>query len=713
MSNLNLPSRRSLLAGAGAALVASPGHALTPGQAVETIFGGGAPKWVLSGDGIRAAADIDFAGGRAFVNGVVTTPGAAVTVTRSTVGHTYDFAPDSNGNLHQFAANAPRITNLGLLCEDARQNFQTYSQDFTNAAWTAGGTVAPTIAINGPTSPDGSSLFNTMTCNTSGANSSYVYSNTPSLTSGVTYTFSVYAEQGTSTQSNLNIFNANAVFSTGAVTYTWSGGTISYSGGCNSGNSGVDVFPNGAIRLWTAQTAAASAAGRWGFGQQPGASTGVTSYFWGAQAECGGAGLGANAKTATSYIATTSAAVTRSYDSVRLAGVNYGGAFTFRVDLNSLRSFGTYPIAVNDAATGAQFLYFGSGGVEQSNSPSGLTTTSIGSLNAEIVATSASNSLGRSLAMNNGVIATDANVSTVPSKATGVQIGDYKNGGYSLNAFTRRFTAWPRRLSDASVAKNALNLTPMTDTQTNTINGGSNFGIWCANYPGSAKPWCCNSVVNGNPSLDRFELRNGDITEGDIPAGSHSERSEWGGSGQAQGASWWVAYSQYIVPGDSVGQGGNIIFQLHPSGYNVGDTYASTILLVQIYAGQMQFIANYSTSVPLTSSGQVTAVNVLNDSNFLTGQWVNWVHHFVTDPTGAAGVWQVWRNGTQIINYAGAVGFASCSTQYPKYGQYRTVAPQVGKSGISVVWDANFEAGLTDLTARIATPKPVPSFIPW
>ena len=70
--------------------------------------------WNFSG----AAVDIDFANNRGFNNGVYGTPAGLLTTTRASVA----YEDDLNGNWTQFAANVPRLTNKGLLVEEARTN---------------------------------------------------------------------------------------------------------------------------------------------------------------------------------------------------------------------------------------------------------------------------------------------------------------------------------------------------------------------------------------------------------------------------------------------------------------------------------------------------------------------------------------------------------------------------------------------------------------
>lgn len=62
-------------------------------------------------------------------------------------------AADLSNGVVNFAANAPRRTNAGLLLETARTNYMRYSQDLDNAVWSPTGTVTRTA--NHGLAPDG------------------------------------------------------------------------------------------------------------------------------------------------------------------------------------------------------------------------------------------------------------------------------------------------------------------------------------------------------------------------------------------------------------------------------------------------------------------------------------------------------------------------------------------------------------------------------
>lgn len=76
------------------------------------------PNWVLQPGGIVASEDIDFANNRAWNGSSPVTPSSQITVSRASTGT----ASDSSGNWSSFTNNVGRITNQGLLVEEARTN---------------------------------------------------------------------------------------------------------------------------------------------------------------------------------------------------------------------------------------------------------------------------------------------------------------------------------------------------------------------------------------------------------------------------------------------------------------------------------------------------------------------------------------------------------------------------------------------------------------
>ncbi len=99
----------------------------------------GTTPWALAQD---VNIDLDFVNNRGFQGAVTGT--VAQFIQQGRAGSAY--AEDNSGSLiYLFANNVPRITNKGLLGEEARTNVVLWNRDLTNAAWTKSGL---TTALN-------------------------------------------------------------------------------------------------------------------------------------------------------------------------------------------------------------------------------------------------------------------------------------------------------------------------------------------------------------------------------------------------------------------------------------------------------------------------------------------------------------------------------------------------------------------------------------
>ncbi|MGZ5029017.1 MAG: phage head spike fiber domain-containing protein [Methylobacter sp.] len=241
--------------------------------------------------------------------------GAAVAVSRTSVGSYYDM----NGVLQYAPVNTPRFSynpaNLGagasLLLEGAAANLLKYSEQFDNAAWTKGNT---TITANAITAPDGTSTADKLVENTTASVQHYTQQNYTGFTAGTQYTFSCFIKAAERTklqlQFNTAAFGVYVQYGFDIVNGTVStilAGTNSYGTISNIGNgwykcsitaqATVTTTGQGVIILHNASDSATYT----GDG-----TSGL--YIWGVQLEVG--------NYATSYIPTTTAAVTRSAETL-------------------------------------------------------------------------------------------------------------------------------------------------------------------------------------------------------------------------------------------------------------------------------------------------------------------------------------------------------------------------------------------------------------
>ena len=186
-----------------------------------------------------------------------------------------------------------------------RTNILTWSQDFLNAAWNVAnlrGTLTP-----GETAPDLTLTGTEYVENTATGIRQLVRSGT-SFTSGIDYTFSIYAKQGVGSR-HIGITFPNTAFGTGIVaTFNLSDGVATITAG--SGTAGSELV-NGYWRVWITQTATVTATGNLAVRMSSNPALFGLSYtgdgassilMWGAQVEVGDG--------PSTYKATEAAAVT-------------------------------------------------------------------------------------------------------------------------------------------------------------------------------------------------------------------------------------------------------------------------------------------------------------------------------------------------------------------------------------------------------------------
>lgn len=269
--------------------------------------------------------DLQFARDGAFVS----RRGPLPTFTRASAA----WCVNSAGLIVPAAVNEPRVdydpTTLacrGLLLEEQRTNLFQRSADITVAPWSTSGTLPTadkTAAPDGTTTAD--SLAETV------ANVQHYTLNTASVTSGSTYTASIFVKKGNgATAPDWIAFGfISAGFGTARVAFNVQTGLFGNITGITS--TSVTQFQNGWWRISVTATATATT-GSGGlllnFTQNTNVAASVPVYvgqttsdvfIWGAQFEAG--------SFATSYIPTTSASVVRSADVCSITGASFSSFF--------------------------------------------------------------------------------------------------------------------------------------------------------------------------------------------------------------------------------------------------------------------------------------------------------------------------------------------------------------------------------------------------
>ena len=237
------------------------------------------------------------------------------------------------------------LAGKGWLIEEARTNLCLYSEDFTSWA-----NPSATVTANAFTSPDGNTTADQLGF-TSGAHPIYT---TPTCVINTTYVFSAFVKQGTSSTTTDISMQCSDGVNDGYVYFNFDTGVASISPGQTNSISSVGsiVYPDGWTRIWGVRIAKGTGC-RISFSPK----TAGTYNFqaWGAQVEAG--------SFPTSYIPTTSAAVTRSLDSVSgtlpvTMNNNEGTLYCHIGGIPDTASEGTNQLFSISDGTGSNNIYF-------------------------------------------------------------------------------------------------------------------------------------------------------------------------------------------------------------------------------------------------------------------------------------------------------------------------------------------------------------------
>lgn len=241
----------------------------------------------------------------------------AGTFTRASTG-TY---LDSDGLIKTAAIDVPRIdydpvthAHTGLIIEAAATNLLTYSEQFDNAAWTK---TNATITANSLAAPDGTTNADSF-IEAAGSSQKYMRVSLATVGPG-TYTLSIYAKTLSGTRYLALEFDAGGG-ETRRSFFDVANGTVTSN--YNSAAGSITAIGGGWYRCAVTVTMVGAASLMWVYISNSSSSvSGYTGngtsglYLWGAQLETGTA--------ATSYIPTTTAAVTRAADTITGTGLIY------------------------------------------------------------------------------------------------------------------------------------------------------------------------------------------------------------------------------------------------------------------------------------------------------------------------------------------------------------------------------------------------------
>lgn len=357
----------------------------------------------------------------------------------------------------------------GLLIEESRTNLLKNSDQISNnGTWARASTSVTANAVN---SPDGTQNADTLIATASAAVHDVEQSVT--ITAAATQTFSVYVKAGTNNFVSLFCYTTTSTAHWFEATYNLSDATVSKTGAGVSGtyiSSSLTNVGNGWYRAVVTGSIAAGTSMFCGiklentstptYGNYGGTSwtaSGTESvYLYGAQLEAGA--------FATSYIPTTTAALTRNADVATMTGTNFSDWFNASEGTLSI----TGSTFSNADRRGAGSISDGttSNCVElrmvalSSNNASRYLVTASGAASCSITASTAVNNTTYSLvgsyktdsfafARGGALIGTDS-LGAVPT-VNQFKIGTIADGSSYLNGHVQKISYWPQQLTTAEV----------------------------------------------------------------------------------------------------------------------------------------------------------------------------------------------------------------------------------------------------------------------
>lgn len=376
-----------------------------------------------------------------------------ITFTRTTGASNPATFVNSSGVVTVATNNQPRfdydpitLVCKGLLIEESRSNLALQSQAIDNVAWSK---TNASVSADAATSPDGTANADALVDNSTNGQHRINNGTAITVTSGASYTFSFYAKQNT-----IRYVNARIITGTGNAqsTFDLQLGTVY---GTSAGTATIAAAGNGWYRCTVTGTTDGVSAYVYvnlntsaNVNPQSYVGTGSSAYIWGAQLEAG--------TFATSYIPTTSAALTRNADVATMTGTNFSnwynaGVGGLAVDAIPKSVSGTKPAIQFDDATilntivmqgnaTALEMKITSLAVLQSTLSTGTlaANTAYGGCGAWAVGSNA-------LSKNGAAPATGAPIA-IPT-VTQSRLGS--DGTNYLNGWLQTIRYWPQRVTDA------------------------------------------------------------------------------------------------------------------------------------------------------------------------------------------------------------------------------------------------------------------------
>lgn len=417
------------------------------------------PSWVLNAGGVKASVDIDLANDRYW--------GDALSNLLSCSRASSGYAETVAGTLTSFGSNTLRRTDKGLLIEEARTNLILQSQTLDNAAWSA---TNAAVTANGVNAPDGTATADALIEQNGVGGTKTLSQSITKSANALLYAYSVYVKAlGAGSARRLVMLLMNSLTTSGVyVTFdigTQQTGTITAFGSgfsVTGATATIQPMANGWYRcVLMGVTSDTSTSIVPAFRLDNGSGTaalaqnytgdGVSGlYLWGAQLEQA-------ILFPTSYIPTTTVAVTRAADNITLAGAALsllgGAAASVFAQVGAMPNGAAFPYVLNNNGGTIRFLNYINNTQVRATANSVALSAGFGS-GGWLVGPSkmalAWDASGRSLVANNGTVVSDA---TSMAGATTIYVGTVNGATQALDAYITRLAIWSSRIANDNTLK--------------------------------------------------------------------------------------------------------------------------------------------------------------------------------------------------------------------------------------------------------------------
>jgi hypothetical protein len=350
-------------------------------------------------------------------------------------------------NVARFDHNPVTGESLGLLIEEQRTNLFERSEDFDNAYWSKFRLVLTQNVI----APDGTrTAWHIQNTTDSGQ---HMFRRALSITSGTTYTSSIYAKAAELTTITLGT-SSGVVWPATTTVFNLASGTVS------SGSGTITPVGNGWYRCSITATAASTASN-----QGPefnslisGAGDGYSGiYVWGAQFEAGA--------FPTSYIPTVASQVTRSADAASMTGANFSSWYradegSFFAEYRTPKTEGTAAVMETRTASsgGGVLMQFSVNGAARNrsiltgfNGAQAVPGSNAASANVLYKQTAAWATNDFANALNGGAPVVITGVPN-PGALTSFSIGSQTSASANFfGGYIRKIAFYPKRLTNAEL----------------------------------------------------------------------------------------------------------------------------------------------------------------------------------------------------------------------------------------------------------------------